>query len=134
MANIMEIEGVGKTYATKLQSAGVVTVEDLLECGGPKQGRKQLAEKTGIDEGLILEWVNHADLSRIKGIGSEYSDLLEEAGVDTVVEMARRNPENLYRQLEVINEQKKLCRRLPGQAAVEDWIAQAKALPRMVSY
>jgi len=77
----------------KLEAAGVKTVEALLEAGATPKGREELAQKAGIDKGLILEWVNHADLFRIKGVAEEYSDLLEEAGVDTVVELAQRNPE-----------------------------------------
>jgi predicted flap endonuclease-1-like 5' DNA nuclease len=93
-----------------------------------------LAEKTGIDRKLILEWVNHADLYRIKGIGQEYSDMLEEAGVDTVVELAQRNPENLFAKITEVNAAKKLVRRPPTQAMVTDWINQAKTLPRMIQY
>jgi predicted flap endonuclease-1-like 5' DNA nuclease len=134
MASIIDIEGIGATYAAKLKEAGIATTEKLLEVGGTPQDRKDLAEKTGITGKLILEWVNLADLFRIKGIGEEYSDLLEEAGVDTVVELANRNPENLYQKLVETNEAKNLVRQLPSQAQVSDWVAQAKALPRAVSY
>ncbi len=106
----------------------------LLAAGGSPKGRTDLEEKSGIPHKLILEWVNHADLYRIKGVGSEYSDLLEEAGVDTVVELATRNAENLYKKMVEVNTEKKLVRQLPTQAKVADWIAQAKALPRLVSY
>jgi len=94
----------------------------------------RIAEKTGISGTLILRWVNHVDLFRIKGVGEEYSDLLEEAGVDTVPELAQRNPENLYQKLVAVNQAKKLVRRLPTQAQVSDWIEQAKRLPRVVTY
>jgi predicted flap endonuclease-1-like 5' DNA nuclease len=134
MANIEQVEGIGKTYAKKLQDAGVFTTGALLTRGDTPQGRKELAQATGIDNGLILEWVNHVDLYRIDGVGEEYSDLLEEAGVDTVVELATRNPENLYQKLIEINTAKKLVRRLPTANQVENWIAQAKKLPRMISY
>ena len=96
MTSIIDIEGIGPTYAAKLKEIGINTVEALLKAGATPKGREEIAEKTGIDKGLILEWVNLADLYRIKGVGEEYSDLLEEAGVDTVVELAQRNPENLH--------------------------------------
>ncbi len=133
-AMIEEIEGIGPVYGKKLENEGIKTTHDLLEAGSTKTGRKELAEKTGITELLILEWVNKADLFRIKGIAEEYSDLLEEAGVDTVVELARRNPENLHATIVGINEAKKLVRRTPTLSAVKDWIEQAKALPRKVEY
>lgn len=134
MTALAKIEGIGEKYAAKLQAAGVTTLEDLLEKGNTPQKRKALAEATGASEKLILEWVNLADLFRIKGIGEEYSDLLEEAGVDTVVELAQRNPENLLAKMAEINEQKKLVRRLPVLSQVQDWVEQAKKLPRVIEY
>lgn len=134
MTGIIEIEGIGETYAKKLKEAGVGTLEALLQRGSSPKGRKELAETTGITEKLILEWVNLADLFRIKGIGSEYSDLLEEAGVDTVVELASRNPENLHAKILEVNQAKKLVRRPPTLEQVKDWVAQAKTLPRVVTY
>ena len=108
--------------------------EDLLEVGGTKQGRRDLANKTGIGENIILEWVNMADLFRIKGIGEEYSQLLKEAGVSTVVELARRNPENLHTAIIGVNKAKNLVRRPPSLTQIEDWIEKAKILPRRVDY
>ena len=134
MTNIVDIEGIGKVYATKLEAAGISTVESLLERGATPKGRQDLAEQTDIGGKLILEWVNLADLFRIKGIGEEFSDLLEEAGVDTVPELAQRNPENLHSKLVEVNEAKKLVRRVPGLSQVQDWVAQAKELPRVVTY
>jgi predicted flap endonuclease-1-like 5' DNA nuclease len=134
MANVEDIEGIGPTYAKKLVEAGIKTTDDLLEAGGTSKGREELAEKTGISSKLILEWVNLSDLFRIKGIGEEYSDLLEEAGVDTVVELSRRNPENLHAKILEVNEEKKLVRRPPNLNAVKDWVEQAKKLPRKVEY
>ena len=134
MTSIITIEGIGKKYAETLQAAGVPTVEKLLEAGKTPKGRQELAEKTGISDKLILEWVNHADLFRIKGVGEEYSDLLEEAGVDTVPELAQRNPANLFEALEKANAEKKLVRQLPTRVQVENWVDQAKALPRVVTY
>lgn len=134
MTKIIDTEGIGPVYAAKLQEIGINTIEALLEAGATPQGREELAEKTGISKSLILEWVNLADLYRIKGVGEEYSDLLEEAGVDTVVELAQRNPENLYEKLLAVNDEKKLVRRVPGLAEVQDWVEQAKALPRVITY
>ncbi|MBS7655233.1 DUF4332 domain-containing protein [Candidatus Bathyarchaeota archaeon] len=134
MAKIEEIEGIGPAYAKKLAETGIKTTEDLLNVGGTKKGRKELAEKTGISEKLILEWVNLSDLFRIKGIGEEYSDLLEEAGVDTVIELSKRDPKNLHAKLLEVNKEKKLVRRPPTLKEVKSWIEQAKKIPRKVEY
>jgi predicted flap endonuclease-1-like 5' DNA nuclease len=134
MTKLIAIEGIGETYDAKLKGAGVKTLEALLEKGAPSKGRKDLAAAAGIDVTLILKWVNRADLFRVKGVGEEYSDLLEAAGVDTVVELAQRNGEHLCAKLVEVNGQKKLVRQLPSQAVVEGWIASAKSLPRVVSY
>jgi predicted flap endonuclease-1-like 5' DNA nuclease len=134
MTNLLEIEGIGDVYARKLQAAGIQTVEALLEHGATPQGRQELAEVTGLGNARILEWVNHADLFRIKGVGEEYSDLLEAAGVDTVPELAQRNPENLFAKLQEVNAEKKIVRRVPPLASVQSWIEQAKELPRVIQY
>jgi len=134
MTKLMSIEGIGPKYAEKLLKAGVQSVESLLKLGSTPQGRKKLAETADISGDLILEWVNHADLYRIKGVGEEYSDLLEEVGVDTVVELSKRVPKNLFEKMQMVNEEKKLVRRLPVLAQVEDWVKQAKELPRMIQY
>jgi len=128
------IEGIGEVYAEKLRAAGIRGTNDLLKKGSTKKGRQALAELAGVSEKLILEWVNHADLFRIKGIGPEYADLLEEAGVDTVVELAQRNPNNLYEKIVEVNAEKKLVRRLPTLNMIKAWIAQAKQLPRVITY
>lgn len=132
--SITEIEGIGAAYSKKLKVEGIKTTDDLLDAGGTKQGRKELAEKTGISETVILEWVNMADLFRIKGIGEEYSDLLKEAGVSTVVELSRRNPENLHETMVGVNEAKKRVQRPPTLSQTKDWVEQAKILPRRVEY
>ena len=134
MAKIVDIEGIGEVYAKKLVDAGISTVAGLLKAGATAKGRKALEEKTGISHALILEWVNLADLFRIKGVGEEYSDLLEEAGVDTVKELAQRNAENLYAKMAETNAEKKLVRKLPSSKQVAGWVAQAKELPRVVEY
>ncbi len=134
MARIIQVEGIGPIYAQKLQDVGIRTTDALLEAGKTPSGREKLAEAAGIDGTLILEWVNHADLYRIKGVAEEYSDLLEEAGVDTVPELAQRNPQNLYQKLQAVNAEKELVRRLPTLRQVIDWVDQAKALPRAIEY
>lgn len=134
MTNIIRIQGIGPTYAEKLAVAGIKTLEKLLEAGSTKKGRTGIFESTGITEALILEWVNLADLFRVKGIGEKYSDLLEEAGVDTVVELSKRVPENLYAKLAEVNRIKKLAKRNPTLPEVKSWIEQAKQMPRMIQY
>jgi predicted RNA-binding protein with RPS1 domain/predicted flap endonuclease-1-like 5' DNA nuclease len=128
------IEGVGPVYAAKLNEIGINTLDDLLEKGADPKGRQEIAESTGISHTLVLKWVNHVDLFRIKGVGSEYADLLEIAGVDTVVELSTRNPDNLFATLESVNEEKKLVRKLPVLSQVQDWVEQAKNLPRKINY
>jgi predicted flap endonuclease-1-like 5' DNA nuclease len=134
MVDVIKIEGIGPTYAKKLKEIGITKVEELLQKGATPEGRKQIAEKMAIFESLVLEWVNRADLFRIKGVGEEYSDLLEAAGVDTVVELAKRKADNLHPKIMAINQEKKLVRKPPTQSQVSDWIEQAKKLPRAVTY
>ena len=134
MANIKDIEGIGPAYGEKLEAAGIKTDSGLLEKGASKKGREEIAESTGISEKLILEWVNRADLARIKGIGSEYADLLEASGVDSVPELAQRNAINLHAKMAEVNEEKSLVRALPSENMVEDWVEQAKTLGRVVTH
>ena len=134
MTKLVEIEGVGEAFAAKLVAAGIRTAEALLEMGATPKGRKEIAEKSGISDKLILEWVNHVDLFRIKGVGSEYADLLEEAGVDTVVELSKRVPENLLAKMQEVNAAKKLVRQMPVLSMVVSWVDQAKKLERKVQY
>lgn len=134
MTKVVDVEGIGPKYAGKLQKAGVFTTEGLLKVCATPAGRKEIAAKSGISDTLILEWTNRVDLYRIKGVGSEYSDLLEKSGVDTVVELAQRKGTNLYAKMIEINNSKKLVRKLPTKDQVEDWIALAKKLPRVIKY
>lgn len=134
MTKLSEIEGIGAVYAEKLEAAGVSTTEELLKVGSTPKGRKSLTDETGISSKLILKWVNRADLFRINGIGEEYADLLEVAGVDTIPELAQRNPANLYQTLVEVNEEKELVRRVPGENQVKEWVEQAKELPRVITY
>lgn len=132
---ISDIEGIGPVFAEKLSAAGVRTVEGLLEMGGMRKGRQALADASGIAAAQILGWVNRADLYRIKGVGSEFSDLLEKAGVDTVAELVRRNAANLAAAFQkLLTERPNIVRRVPNEAQIAGWIEQAKALPRAVEY
>jgi len=134
MSKLMMIEGIGEAYETKLKIAGVKSVEALLKTCATKKGRDLLAEQSGIGEKLILKWANHADLFRIKGIGGEYAELLEAAGVDTVPELAKRKPANLMAKIIEVNEAKELVRKLPTEKQVESWVEQAAGLPRILNY
>jgi predicted flap endonuclease-1-like 5' DNA nuclease len=134
MTKIIEVEGIGEVYAKKLAAAGVATTEVLLEKGATPKGRKLLAEAAGINEPLVLKWVNMVDLFRIKGIAGQYADLLEAAGVDTVVELAKRVPANLVEKMTEVNTAKNLVRKLPTLSQAEAWVEEAKKLPRVVSY
>jgi len=134
MTRLAEVEGIGEKYAQKLKEAGVGSTRVLLEKGAKAKSRRELAKISGINEKLILEWVNHLDLFRVRGVSSEYADLLEEAGIDTVRELAQRKAANLYQKLVLVNQKKRLVRRLPTQAQVSNWIDQARQLPGIVTY
>lgn len=134
MAKLSQIEGIGRKYGTKLEKAGIGSLENLLQEGCKKKGRKALAKATGISEKLILKWVNRADLSRIQGIGTQYADLLEASGVDTVPELAKRKPENLAQKMVEVNQKKKLVQRPPGLTRIKNWNAQAKKLPKVITH
>ena len=134
MAKITEIQGIGEVYAAKLDEVGITTQEKLLEEGARPAGRKAIAEKSGISEKLILGWVNRADLARISGIGEQYADLLEFAGVDTVPELAQRNAANLHAKMTEVNAEKNLVRSLPSAGQVEEWVEKAKGLDRAIFY
>jgi predicted flap endonuclease-1-like 5' DNA nuclease len=134
MPKLNYVEGIGPSFETKLNAVGIKTTGGLLKIASTKKGRKTLASQTEISEKMILEWTNHCDLLRIKGVGAEYADLLEAAGVDTVPELANRNAQNLLKQLTEVNITKKLVRQLPTIKMVELWIGQAKTLPRIIEY
>jgi predicted flap endonuclease-1-like 5' DNA nuclease len=134
MTTIKDIEGIGDVYADKLRQAGVKTVEALLEKGATPKGRQELAAAAGFSEQTILEWVNRADMFRVPGIGSQYSDLLEAAGVDTVRELAKRKAENLFETMKKVNEEKNKVNRLPSVSQIQNWIDAAKSLPKGITY
>ncbi|MGN1215298.1 MAG: DUF4332 domain-containing protein [Candidatus Cryptobacteroides sp.] len=131
---IIDIQGIGPAYAEKLSAAGITTVDQLLEAGNTAKGRKSLEETTGIKGGLILTWVNHADLFRIKGVGPQFAELLEASGVDTVKELGHRVAANLVAKMTEVNEEKHLTKVVPTVAQVQEMIDQAKELPAVVTY
>ena len=134
MPKLENVEGIGDVYGAKLREAGIRSIASLLDKGSTPQGRQEIAEKSGISGKRILTWINHADLKRIKGVERQYSELLEAAGVDTVMELAQRNPENLLQKMLETNEEKRLVRRPPSHSMVQKWIEQAKQLPRVIHY
>ena len=131
---IIDVEGIGASYAEKLEKIGIKTTDDLLKEGATAKGRDGIADKTGISGKLILTWVNHADLFRIKGIAGQFAELLEAAGVDTVKEFRHRVAANLQPKLEEVNAAKNLCNRVPSVKELEKMIEQAKELDVVVSY
>lgn len=131
---ITDIEGIGPAVADRLKSMRIRTTSRLLDTASSPRGRKALAEKTGVESSRILKWANMADMMRIKGIGEEYSELLEAAGVDTVRELKHRNPKNLAEAMAAANARKKLVRLLPSEKAIAKWIAQANTLPMKIKY
>ncbi|MCP3979238.1 MAG: DUF4332 domain-containing protein [bacterium] len=122
---IDEIEGIGPTYREKLTAAGVTTTDHLLEHCCSKDGRKKMAAQTGLSEKQLLDWTNMADLMRVSGVGRQYAELLEAAGVDTIKELRTRNAENLAAKIVEVNTEKKLANATPSVSVVTDWIAQA---------
>jgi predicted flap endonuclease-1-like 5' DNA nuclease len=132
---IEEIEGIGPALGEKFRAAGIRTTRDLLEKAGPRTGRRLLAETTGMSESRILDWVNHADLMRLPGIGPEYSDLLEAAGVDSLAELAHRNPKHLVETIrEVDAARPHRVRRVPGARTVKTWIEAAATHEKVVEH
>ncbi len=139
MATLESIEGIGPANAKKLRAAGVKSTASLLKSGGTKKGRKEIAAASGINEKSVLEWVNRADLMRVRGVSTQYSDLLESAGVDTVKELAKRRPDNLTAKMKEMNDAAmakghSIVRRPPSQLEVEKWVAHAKTLNPAVTY
>lgn len=134
MASIVDVEGIGAKHGATLTAAGVRTTQALLAAGGTRKGRAALAKATKISDKRLLEWVNHVDLMRVRGVGSEYADLLEAAGVDTVVELRKRKAAALTARMAEVNATKKLVRQLPVESQVTRWIDHAKTLERAVSH
>jgi predicted flap endonuclease-1-like 5' DNA nuclease len=131
---IVDVEGIGPAFAEKLAAAGCQTTDDLLEAGATRAGRASLAAQTGINEGMLLEWVNHVDLMRIRGVGSEFSDMLEAAGVDSPAELARRNAANLAQTFQELDMARNTTRRIPSEKEVAGWIEEAQRMEKRVEH
>jgi len=132
---IIDIESIGPVYAKKFHTAGIHSVNNLLKQGATREGRKKLQKATGINSSHILKWVNMADLYRIKGVGSEYSSLLEKAGVDSVKELRKREPQNLFTKMKQVNSAARpIVRQLPGLKTVRKWVSHAKRLDPKITY
>ncbi len=131
---IEQVEGIGPVYGEKLRNIGIPNTSVLLDRGCTRRGRQEIAQKCGLPEAKVLDWVNMADLFRIKGVGAEYAELLEGAGVDTVKELRNRNAESLAARLAELNQQKKLTRRVPSAQVVKGWVEQAKTIPARIEY
>lgn len=129
-----EIEGIGPVFAKRLRGTGVRSIKGLLEKGMNPNGRRQIASAVHTTPGMVLEWVNRADLFRVKGVGEQYSDLLEKSGVDTVVELAKRQPAALYNSLMKVNQSKNLVGKPPTEKQVAGWVKNAKTLKRVIKY
>ena len=132
--SIEAIEGIGPTYGAKLRECGCSSPSKLLARGATRKGRETLSNESGISSSIILRCVNMADLFRIKGVASQFAELLEAAGVDTVKELRNRNAANLAEKMQAVNAEKKLTRSVPSEKMVADWVAQAKALDPIVTY
>lgn len=134
MAKLTTIEGIGPAIEAKLNAAGIKSVDGLLKACGDKNGRRAISQRTNIEEAKLLRFANHADLMRVKGIGGEYSELLEASGVDSCSELAQRRPDNLAAKMEEVNRSKKLVRQVPSLKMVAGWVSQAKTLKKVVSH
>ena len=134
MADVIAVEGIGEVYGKKLKDAGIKTSGTLLEQGSSRSGRQKIEDTTGISGALVLRWVNHVDLFRIKGVQKQYAELLEAAGVDSVPELSHRVPAHLLARMKEVNAEKHLVRKLPGPNQVAGWIEQAKSLPKIVTH
>lgn len=132
--NIQDIEGIGPQYGELLKLQGITTVEKLLEKGCSKQGRKSIADRTSINEKMILKWVNMADLFRVNGVASQFAELLKGSGVDTVKELRTRNADNLAEKMAEVNDEKHLCKVSPSAATITKWIDEAKTLDPVVTH
>jgi hypothetical protein len=134
MSDVIAVEGIGEVYGKKLKDAGIATTRDLLEQGATRAGRERIEKATGISGSLILRWVNHVDLFRVKGVEAQYSELLEASGVDSVPELSHRVAANLLAKLVEVNEARHLVHHLPSDRQVGAWIEEAKGLSRVVTH
>lgn len=128
------VEGIGPVYGEKLKALGIQTPLDLLSRGRTRKGREEIAEQSGISHKLILDWVNHIDLYRLNGVDADYAELLVRAGVDSVMELAQRNPSNLHEKMVQVNEERNVAATTPSLEEVQAWVERAKVLPRVIQY
>ncbi len=132
---ISDVEGIGPAYADRLAAAGIATTDDLLMAGAKHYDRERIAETTGISSNLIREWVDKVDLMRVPGVGPQYSDLLEAAGVGSPAELAQRNPANLAVTVqEVVAARPGIVRRIPSETEIAAWIQEAGSLDSAVEH
>jgi predicted flap endonuclease-1-like 5' DNA nuclease len=129
-----EVEGIGPVFAKRLRAAGVRSIRGLLEKGMDSKGRKEIAASVKTTPKQVLEWVNRADLFRVKGVGEQYSDLLEKAGVDTSVELAKRDPAKLHAALAKAGAKAQVVGQLPSAKRVAAWVKHAKTLKRVITH
>lgn len=129
---IETIEGIGPTYGNRFRRMGIRIVEDLLRAGSTKNRRRELASELGVAPKTLLKWVYRADFFRLRGIGKQYSSLLESAGVNTVADLSRRNPKNLYLLLKETNKEKNMVKRIPPLSQIQNWIVDAKTLKTVI--
>lgn len=134
MQSIDQISGIDPVVVARLRNAGITTIHGLLKGAGTRKGRREIAQRAGITDSLLLRFVNHADLMRINGIGWQISRLLEEAGVDSIPELSHRNPANLRRQLIEANQRLQLVRQLPSLERMTVWIATARSMSPVVTH
>ena len=133
--NIVEVEGIGREYAEKLAASGITTTDDLLARCGSSGGREAVSAATGISTHQLLKWTNHVDLMRLPGVGSEYADLLEAAGVDSPAELAQRNAANLAQTFQEVDAARpNWIRRIPSEETITGWIAAAAEVEKAVSH
>ena len=128
------IEGIGNIYLKKLRKAGIRSLNSLLQRTRTRKGRREIAVEVGASEKQVLEWTVRADIQRVPGVGPEYAGLLETAGVETVPELARRNPDNLHSRIMEVNASKNVVQKAPAKKQVEKWVSNARQLPRVVEY
>jgi predicted flap endonuclease-1-like 5' DNA nuclease len=132
VAKLSIIEGIKGSYENRLKYAGLRSMQSLLEVARTQKGRRRLSKKTGIPLNLISKWTKQADLLRIKGVGVSYADLLEAAGIESVPELARRRPENVWAKIVEVNQDRRYVRKIPALRQVANWVRQAAELPRVV--
>jgi predicted flap endonuclease-1-like 5' DNA nuclease len=134
MTQLAKVEGIGESNCKKLKKANISTTEELLKQGACAKGRREIVKQTNVNSKMLLRWINRIDLYRIKGIGQKYADLLEKAGVDTVLELSKRNPQNFYEKIKEVNFEEEVTQNLPVPKKLENWVKQAKSLPRIITY